>query len=194
MNSKDGMSMKHPERKTVLKTILILVLLLPPILLMILFATGIKINHNLYTASYNDYYIVSFDYDEFPYFPVPFGDGPDQFTRIAFLPSQKEKLLNKIKEDVNAVLADIRTQAAYKSITIDYKISADFKDVAIYVDTHKTITDLNLWNRLNWEIGERVVLYHELLQSADVPNHVNVVRYVYTDPEAEKEYGITSWP
>ncbi len=186
--------MKHPKRKTVIKTILILVLLLPPILLMILFATGTKINHNVYTAGYKDYYIVSFDYEEFVLGFYWFGGGPDQYTRIAFLPSQKEQLLNKIKEDVNEILTDIQTQAAYKSITVDYKISDDFREVTIYLDNAKTVTDLNLWNRLDWEIGERVVLYHELLQSSDVPIQNSVVRFVYTDPEAEKENSISSWP
>ena len=170
-------------------------LLLLPVLLITLFFTGTKIDRNMYTEEYKDYYIHKFDYKALS-LDMDFGTGNSspQYTRIWFLPSQKEKLLNKIKVDVNEILTEI--QVTNENATVDYEISDDFKEVMIYIDNEITYRAYHVMYEmeLREEIGVRVVLYHELLQSSDIPYYGNVVHFVYTDPQAEEENSISSWP
>ena len=180
--------MEHQKRKTVLKTILILVLLLPPILLMILYATGTTIDRNMYTEKYKDFYIHKFDYKALSLgFDFGTGNNAPRYTKIWFLPSQKEKLLNKIKEDVHDILSDIKVTSEH--VTVDYEISDDFRDVIIYVDSiemwraYKARYETVFWA----EIGHRIALYHELLESEVVPYYQHVVHFVCRDPESAQE-------
>ena len=80
------------------RKVLTILVLLPSILLIILFATGTTIHRNMYTEEYKDYYIHKFDYKALS-LGMDFGTGNHAplYTKIWFLPSQKEKLLNKIK-------------------------------------------------------------------------------------------------
>jgi len=171
--------MKH----NILKITLIVFLLLP-LLLIPLFYLGTRIERNLYTDSYKDYYIHKFDYSALS-LDTDFGTGNSspQYTRIWFLPSQKEKLLNKIKEDVHDILAEI--QVTNENVTVEYEISDDFKKVMIYIDNDITYRAYHVMYEmeLRTEIGMRVVLYHGLSQSSDVPYYGNVVRFVYTGKE-----------
>lgn len=177
------------------RKVLTILVLLPSILLIILFATGTTIHRNMYTEEYKDYYIHKFDYKALS-LGMDFGTGNHAplYTKIWFLPSQKEKMLNKIKEDVNEILTEI--QVTNENATVDYEISDDFKEVMIYIDNEITYRAYHVMYEmeLREEIGVRVVLYHELLQSSDIPYYGNVVHFVYTDPEAEKENSISSWP
>ncbi len=180
--------MKHPERKTSPKTILILVLLLPPILLMILFATGTTIDRNMYTERYKDFYIHKFDYEALSLgFDFGTGNNAPRYSKIWFLPSQKEKLLNKIKEDVNEILTEI--QVTNENVTVDYEISDDFKEVMIYIDDEITYSAyLVMYEmKLREEIGMRVVFYHELLQDSDSPYYGDVVYFIYTGSKSEQD-------
>ncbi len=174
------------KRKT-LKITLIVFLLLLPVLLITLFFTGTLIDRNMYTEEYKDFYIHKFDYKAFS-LGINFGTGNEQaqYTRIWFLPSQKEKLLNKIKEDVNDILTGI--QVTNENVTVDYEISDDFRNVILYFDNGIVLRAYHVMYEmeLRTEIGMRVVLYHELSQSSDVPYYGNVVRFVYTGSEFEK--------
>ena len=171
--------MKQKNRKKFL-----IVLLLLPVLLITLFFTGTKIGRNMYTEEYKDYYIHKFDYKALS-LDMDFGTGNSspQYTRIWFLPSQKEKLLNKIKEDVHDILAEI--QVTNENVTVEYEISDDFKKVMIYIDNDITYRAYHVMYEmeLRTEIGMRVVLYHGLSQSSDVTYYGNVVRFVYTGKE-----------
>ncbi len=150
---------------------------------------------------YRDYYRYRMDYELHAIFESR------TYTRLWFKPSQKEQLLNKIKDDVNEILIDIQTQVADENITIDYEISDDFKNITLYIDHYETYMQMGLsdesdgihsWN-LSSEIGMRVVLYHELLYSINhsddpyeygnsiVPYFGSVVDLVYNGSEANRE-------
>ncbi len=171
-------------KRTVLKITLIVFRLWLPVLLITLFFTGTKIDRNMYTEEYKDYYIHKFDYKALS-LDMDFGTGNSspQYTRIWFLPSQKEQLLNKIKEDVNDILAGI--QVTNENVTVEYEISDDFKKVMIYIDNDITYRAYHVMYEmeLRLEIGCRVVLYHELAHSSDVPYYGDVVHFVYTGKE-----------
>ena len=181
--------MEHQKRKTVLKTILIFVLLWLPVLLITLYYTGTEIRYNRHTDAYQDYYIHRFDYEIPSFVLIDFGTGtgPNHYTRIWFWPSQKEQLLNKIKEDVHDILSDMKVTSEH--VTVDYEISDDFRDVIIYVDS------IEMWRAyiaryetVFWaEIGHRVALYHELLESEVVPYYQDVVHFVCRDPESAQK-------
>ncbi|MBQ7299131.1 MAG: hypothetical protein IJW77_04745 [Clostridia bacterium] len=193
------------RKRTVLKipiiTITILILLLLPPLLVTLFESGTEIRWNMYMDGYRDYYRYRMDYELHAIFESR------TYTRLWFKPSQKEQLLNKIKDDVNEILIDIQTQVADENITIDYEISDDFKNITLYIDHYETYMQMGLsdesdgihsWN-LSSEIGMRVVLYHELLYSinhsddpyeygnAIIPHFGSVVDLVYNGSEANRE-------
>ena len=175
--------MKQKNRKKFL-----IVLLLLPVLLITLFFTGTKIDRNMYTERYKDFYIHKFDYEALSLgFDFGTGNNAPRYTKIWFLPSQKEKLLNKIKEDVNEILTEI--QVTNENVTVDYEISDDFKEVMIYIDNEITYRAYHVMYemKLREEIGMRVVLYHELLQSSDIPYYGNVVHFIYTGSESEKD-------
>ena len=59
----------------------------------------------MHTDGYRDYYCCRMDYELHAIF------ASQTYTRLWFKPSQKEQLLNKIKDDVNEILIDIQTQA-----------------------------------------------------------------------------------
>jgi hypothetical protein len=166
--------------------ITIIFLLLQPIWLMILLITGTTIDRNMYTEEYKDFYIHKFDYKALSLgFDFGTGNNAPRYTKIWFLPSQKEKLLNKIKEDVNEILTEI--QVTNENVTVDYEISDDFKEVMIYIDNEITYRAYHVMYemKLREEIGMRVVLYHELLQDSDSPYYGDVVRFIYTGSEPE---------
>ncbi len=171
-------------KRTVLKITLIVFLLWLPVLLITLFFTGTTIDRNMYIEEYKDFYIHKFDYKALSS-GMDFGTGnsPPQYTKIWFLPSQKEQLLNKIKEDVNDILSDL--QVANENVTVHYEISDDFKEVMIYIDDYITYNAYHVMYEMELRdvIGNRVVLYHELSQSSDVPYYGDVVRFVYTGLE-----------
>lgn len=183
----------------------IVFLLCLPVLLITLYYTSSKISWNPYLDEYKIDYIHRFDYE----LTVRgwFTTSINRYSRIWFLPSQKEQLLNKIKDDVNEILIDIQTQVADENITIDYEISDDFKNITLYIDHYETYMQMGLsdesdgihsWN-LSSEIGMRVVLYHELLYSinhsddpyeygnAIIPYFDSVVDLVYNGSEANRE-------
>ncbi len=178
-------------------TITVLVLLFLPLLLVILFETGTKIDRYMHMDSYKDYYICRIDYASHGIFES------SAYTSLWFLPSQKKQLLNKIKEDVNEILTDIQARMSKENITIDYEISDDFKDVTIYTDDYGTYMQMSFIAEsdvidsryLRSEIGMRVTLYHDLIQNShepdygnvNVPYWGNVVNLVYNGSEADKE-------
>ncbi len=178
-------------------TITVLVLLFLPPLLVILFELGTKIDKNTHMDSYKDYYIYRIDYVSHGIFES------SAYTSLWFLPSQKEQLLNKIKEDVSEILIDIQAQMSKDNITMDYEISDDFKDVTIYIDDYGTYMQMSHWAEsdvidseyLKSEIGMRVTLYHDLIQNSHEPDYGNVnvpywgdvVNLVYNGSEADKE-------
>ena len=193
--------MKRKVLKITVITITILILLLLPPLLVTLFESGTRIRWNMHTDGYRDYYRFRMDYELRAIF------ASQTYTRLWFKPSQKEQLLNKIKDDVNEILIDIQTQATEENISVDYEISDDFKSVKLYIDNYETYMKMgqsdesdgiNSWD-LRSEIGKRVVLYHELLYSMNhsddpyeygytiVPDFGSVVDLVYNGPEAERE-------
>lgn len=139
-------------KKTVIKSIFILLLIV----------AGILITVNSFGITVEGYgsYCVS-DYDEFYLYKkasgrpfLDFGEGHRTTYRIWFSPGQKEKMLNKIKEDVNSELEQIKNDNS--NIIKDYSISDDFKTVTIYyVDNKEVYVDWSL-------INSRIQLYHEI--------------------------------
>ena len=173
---------------------LLVTLVLPP-LFITLWESGTKIRWNVTADHYQDYYIYRIDYSNHGIFEST------AYTRLWFKPSQKEQLLNRIKEDVNDILTDVQTKAANEAVTIVYEISDDFKDVTIYVDKYAAFMryDNGGGEELKLEVGKRVVLYHELLYSINntgdpydygnsiIPYYGTVIKCVYTGTDADRE-------
>ncbi len=104
------------------------------------------------------------DYDEFYLYKkasgppfLNFGEGYNVTYKIWFSPGNKEKMLNKIKEDVNSELDQIKNDNS--DIIKDYSVSDDFKTVTIYYVDNKDVH----WD-IDWSlINSRIQLYHEIL-------------------------------
>ena len=151
-------------KKTVIKSIFILLLIV----------AGILITVNSFGITVEGYgsYCVS-DYDEFYLYKkasgrpfLDFGEGHRTTYRIWFSPGQKEKMLNKIKEDVNSELEQIKNDNS--NIIKDYSISDDFTAVDVYYfdDTVKIyyFNDMEVYSDPDWaQIHSRISLYHEIL-------------------------------
>ena len=94
-------------KRTVLKITVIVFLLWLPVLLITLYYTSSNMKWNRYLDDYEEYYFYRYDY-EFPSaFVMDFGTGIGSldYSRIWFLPSQKDKMLNAIMEDIKNLMS-----------------------------------------------------------------------------------------
>jgi len=186
--------MKRKTFITLIVVYLLVTLVLPP-LLITLWESGTEIRGNSIADCYQDYYIYRIDYSSHGIFEST------AYTRLWFVPSQKEQLLHRIKADVIDILTDQQTRAANEAVTFAYEISDDFKDVTIYVDKYAAFMryDNGGGEELKREVGNRVVLYHELLYSINntgnpydygnsiIPYYGTVINCVYTGTDADRE-------
>ena len=120
-------------------------------------------------SDYDEFYLYKKDYEPFIVLNFP-GSGTGKQYKIWILPDQKQKLLEKIKEDVNAELTNAIKNNG--DIIKGYEISDDFKKVYIYY-CKKTSDEPNseFFNRVNAlthelssvTVGRKVELYHEFI-------------------------------
>ena len=114
--------------KKIIKVTTVIILILSIVLVIIAnMGTEVRGRSRTYVDDYKEFYLykveISYDFMGFP--------GMDTWRdKIWFLPGQKNKLLNKIKADVNAELSQIAKENS--DIIKDFKISDDFKKIHIY--------------------------------------------------------------
>lgn len=112
------------------------------------------------------------EYDEFylfkkKFFIKPLLDlgtgGSRSAVRIWFLPGQKKKLLNALKEDVNKELK--RIAAENSDMIKDFEISDDFKKIYIYSYAGKKFPNRSsVVRELDEKIEYRVSAYFQILE------------------------------
>lgn len=147
--------------KKIIKVCTVIILILS-IVLVIIANMGTKVGgrSRTYVDDYKEFYLykveISNDFMGFP--------GMDtQRDKIWFLPGQKNKLLNKIKADVNAELSQIAKENS--DIIKKIEISNDFKKIYIYCfegSTYSSHFD-SLNKMLIEKIVYRVELYFQIL-------------------------------
>ena len=151
-------------KKIVIRSIIIMLLITAIILIIVnSLATKIEGYGVLCVSDYDEFYL----YKKASGRPfLDFGEGHRTTYRIWFSPGQKEKMLNKIKEDVNNELEQIKNNNS--NIIKDYSISDDFTAVDVYYfdDTAETyyFNDMKVYSDPDWaQIHSRISLYHEIL-------------------------------
>ena len=168
------------KKKRILKRALIIAAITLPVLLLagwlIWTASGVKVTGRC--AYYVD------DYDEFilhkewinirPF--INFGTGGSSGYKLWFLPGQKQKMLDKIKEDVNAELSDM--VANYSNVFKSYEVSDDFKKVYFYY--YKDV----IWPYgldVTEAIAPQIELYHQLIHGYGRTELSGIMNYVEVD-------------
>ena len=102
---------------------------------------------------YNEFYFYKKDYEPLLDFGFP-GSGSGKGFKIWFLPGQKNKLLKKMRDDINSDLTKI---IADNSDSLkDYEISDDYKKIYIYYFKEPGELDLN-------DVKARIQLYYEFV-------------------------------
>ena len=150
--------------KVMLKRIIkfgIIVILVVIMAFVLIYSVGIEIGgrSRIYIDDYNEFYLyktnISRDFMGFPGMQT-------QRYKIWLLPGQKNKLLNKIKEDVNIELSRIAEDN--KDIIKGYEISDDFKKVYIYFCDNLQSADnsYSMYRTLTEKIEYRVELYFQI--------------------------------
>ncbi|MBQ7299130.1 MAG: hypothetical protein IJW77_04740 [Clostridia bacterium] len=184
------------RKRTVLKITVIVFLLCLPVLLITLYYTSSKISWNPYLDEYKNDYIHRFDYE----LTVRgwFTTSINRYSRIWFLPSQKDKMLNAIMEDIKNLMPEI--QELNEEIIVDYEFSEDFRRVILYVIPPKLALPESPTNEVDVtrpiyiansvyftdEMNKRLDIYCEILYG--YPFHDdkwNVIEYRYIAQEAE---------
>lgn len=187
-------------KRTVLKITVIVFLLWLPVLLITLYYTSSNMKRNRYLDDYEEYYFYRYDY-EFPSaFVMDFGTGTGSldYSRIWFLPSQKDKMLHAIMEDIKNLMPEI--QELNEEIIVDYAFSEDFRRVILYVIPPKLALPESPTNEVDVtrpiyiansvyftdEMNKRLDLYCEILYG--YPFHDdkwNVIEYRYVEQDTE---------
>ena len=159
--------------KTILKitTITVLVLILAGI---VFYCLGNKAGGD-YVNDYNEYYL--YKKECYSISPLQFpGSGAYQYYKVWFLPGQKRKLLDKIKEDVNIELENVI--ANNSEILKSYEISDDFKKIYIYLNEN---ADIPFGFGSNMTVEERVVLYHQLILGIGRIELRSIINYIQVE-------------
>ena len=123
-----------------------------------------------FVEDYNEYYLYKKDILITPLIGV---NGSTPAYKIWFLPGQKKKLLNKIKEDIYTELSQIAEENSH--IISDYKINNDLKRIYIYIYKNK-----DLPQNFDWEetIELKVSLYHQFLRGEENTELENIINYI----------------
>ena len=139
--------MKKAKKITLIILSIVLVLLIGGLIISNL---GVRIGGNSQIDDYSEFYFYKKDYKPLISFNFGTGYGGPRY-KIWFLPGQKEKLLKKIKEDVNVELTEV--VAKNNDIFRNYEISEDFKKIYLYYyayeldileDEHGLLSDLSI--------------------------------------------------
>lgn len=182
------------------KITLIVFLLWLPVLLITLYYASSNIRANRYIDEYEEYYFFRYDY-EFPSaFAMDFGTGtgPLAYSRIWLFPSQKEKMLAQIMEDIKILMPEI--QEMNEEVILDYEFSEDFRRVILYVKTPKRALPESLTNEVYVSppriIPDQVYWTDEIIKRLDIyceiaygylfhDDNGNVIEYRYVDTKTE---------
>lgn len=127
---------------------------------------------------YREFYFYKKDIIVKPF--LDFGEGGAfPAVKIWFLPGQKNKLLNKIKVDINTEILQIAEEN--NDIIKDFKISDDFKKIYIYC--YKGSTNSSHFNSLSEALTERirykVEVYFQILDGyGNTDFHGYIINYV----------------
>jgi hypothetical protein len=169
------MDMSKKKTKRILFSIII-VLIIGCIVGIIISSLGVIV-HDVegarYVNDYKEFYLYKKDYE--PFFSFNFGTGGlGKGYKVWFLPGQKQKLLEKIKEDVNTELKNI--VANNRDIIKNYEISDDFKKIYVYYYKDAYNYELNresahriyeLASKLSdGTVRRKVELYHEFIHGS----------------------------
>jgi len=183
------------RKRTVLKITVIVFLLWLPVLLITLYYTSSKISWNPYLDEYKNDYIHRFDYE----LTVRgwFTTSINRYSRIWFLPSQKEKMLNAIMEDIKNLMPEI--QELNEEIIVDYEFSEDSPYVTVYLKPPEFPLPESLPDEvyltppaylpnlvyLTDEMEDRLDLYCDIMYGNGATYYGNVIEYRYIAQEAE---------
>ena len=183
------------RKRTVLKISLIVFLLCLPVLLITLYYTSSKISWNPYLDEYKNDYIHRFDYE----LTVRgwFTTRINRYSRIWFLPSQKDKMRNAIMEDIKNLMPEI--QELNEEIIVDYEFSEDSPYVTVYLKPPEFPLPESLPDEvyltppaylpnlvyLTDEMEDRLDLYCDIMYGNGATYYGNVIEYRYIAQEAE---------
>jgi hypothetical protein len=123
------------------------------------------------------------DYEEY-YFKAEDGSGrfiyAYDYKKIYFLSRQRNKMLEKIKEDVSSDLNSIIEN--YGDLFYRYEISDDFKQVCIYETSH----DSRYWRYYigSSQLASLIELYHNLKESRPASIH-QAVKFIEANSTEE---------
>lgn len=113
-----------------------------------------------YVDDYNEFYLYKMNISVEGFFGQAMGSG----YKIWIKPGRKEKLLNKIKEDVNAQLMNISTNNS--EIIDHFEVDNDFKKIYIYYKKDSGFIDFDnntVVQLLEQTVAYKVELYHQIL-------------------------------
>ena len=183
------------RKRTVLKITVIVFLLWLPVLLITLYYTSSKISWNPYLDEYKNDYIHRFDYE----LTVRgwFTTRINRYSRIWFLPSQKDKMRNAIMEDIKNLMPEI--QELNEEIIVDYEFSEDSPYVTVYLKPPEFPLPESLPDEvyltppaylpnlvyLTDEMEDRLDLYCDIMYGNGATYYGNVIEYRYIAQEAE---------
>ncbi|MCI8388379.1 MAG: hypothetical protein HFE63_07965 [Clostridiales bacterium] len=169
------------KRKIIRRTIIVVLitLLLALITYTVTLNMGVKINNfDDLLEEYKEYYIYKHRFHpHYTLFSLRLSPL-SSYSRIWFLPFQKSKLLNKLKEDVSDILTDI--VLSDETAIYDYSISDDFKEIIIYVDQDKYEQfDYEIFMNDEYSLDGiiyRVMLYNDLLHGYDSLYYGDIIK------------------
>ena len=182
-------------KRNALKITLIVFLLCLPGMLITLYYASSKIFRNPYLDEYNHNYIFRFDYERTVH--GWFETSRHFYSRIWFLPSQKEKMLAQIMEDIKISMPEIKEWNEER--IVDYEFREDSPQITVYLKSPeyplpKTLPDEVYLTPpayypslvyLSEELEKRLALYCEILYGAGTTYYGNVIEYRYTDTKTE---------
>ena len=110
----------------------------------------------IYVEDYNEFYLYKKEKNMRPF--IDFGEGGASGYKVWFLIGQKDKLLKKMREDINNGLAELIAQNS--KVFMRYEIKDEYKKIYIYYYKNAKFP-------ANLDVGKtiesRVELYHEFI-------------------------------
>lgn len=128
---------------------------------------------DIYLDDYSDYYLYKKDIMIRGFLNIDIS-GDKSGYKIWFLPGQKAKLLEKIKEDVRSMLDDLA--ANNSDLVQGYEISEDFQDISIYLYMHGTAHE-ELGKRVDLEALAESIIYRVELYNQIRDGYFDAITY-----------------
>lgn len=141
---------------------------------------GVKIcgRCTIYVDDYNEFYLYKKDIVIEPFLKIG-ANGSSPGYKVWFWPGQKEKLLNKIENEIETYLKSAIPDET--GMLKKYKISDDFKKIYIYYNKDADIYSVRRYFSENFEkeIAYKVELYNQFIHGyGKTEFDGNIINYV----------------